>query len=230
MDRQLRFNVAAYTYKYKNLQVDFFDGTKFAFTTLNAGSLKVKGVEAEFEFAPHAIEGFQLRGSLNYNSAKYGNFAGAPCYSGQTPAAGCSIDPVSRRTLQDLSGVDTANAPRWTGSLGANYDVPISRNLKFGMTADGRYSSSYLGSFFGDPFSRQKRFVVLNASVRIATQDDKLELAVIGKNLTNRFYINGVFESANTGSGTGTAAARHADLTGFTNSPRTVQAQLTWRY
>ena len=230
LDRQLRFNVAAYSYKYKNLQVDFFDGTKFAFTTYNAGSLKVKGIEAEFEFAPHAIDGFQLRGSVNYNRAKYGNFAGAPCYSGQTPAAGCTIDPVSRRTTQDLSGTDTANAPRWTASLGANYDFPISNDLVFGVTADARYNSSYLASYFGDPFSRQKRFAVFNGSIRVSTADDKLELALIGKNLTNKFYINGVFEAANTGSGTGTAAARHADLVGFVNSPRTVQAQLTWRY
>lgn len=230
LDRQLRFNVAAYTYKYKNLQVDYFDGTKFAFTTYNAGSLKVKGIEAEFEFAPHAIDGFQLRGSLNYNRAKYGSIAGAPCYSGQTPAAGCTIDAVTRRTTQDLSGTDTANAPRWTASLGANYDFPISDDLVFGVTADARYNSSYLASYFGDPFSRQKRFALFNASLRVSTADEKLELALIGKNLTNKFYINGVFEAPNTGSGTGTANGRHADLAGFANSPRTVQAQLTWRY
>jgi hypothetical protein len=52
-------------------------------------------------------------------------------------------------------------------------------------------------------------------------------VALIGKNLTNKQYINGGVDAPLTGSGTGTANAVHADLMGFGALPRTVQISLT---
>ena len=44
-DRQLRLNLGVYSYKYTNLQLDFFRSDIFAFPTINAGSARTKGVE-----------------------------------------------------------------------------------------------------------------------------------------------------------------------------------------
>lgn len=247
MDRQLRFNVTAYTYKYTNLQLDFFRSDIFAFTTINAGSARTRGVEVDFEFAPRALDGFDVHGSVNYNKSRYGNAIGAPCYAGQTRAQGCNLvyvddgtangtarpfiagtDTVANR--QNLKGQSTANAPQWTATLGMNYDARLPGGLTLGMGVDARYSDSYLASAFGNPATRQGSYVNLDATLRLRTEDDRWELAVIGKNLTNRWYATGGTDAPNTGSGTGGTTGVIADQIGFANLPRTVMVQATFKY
>jgi len=183
----------------------------------------------EFQYAPRAIEGLNVTGSVNYNRARYGNSPNAPCYQGATPALGCTIVP-GLGPRQNLDGKPTANAPEWTASLGISYETPITDAFVFGISADARYSDDYLTSAFGHPFTRQDKYVNLDASVRVRTADDRWELAVIGKNLTNRFYATGGTDAPGTGSGTGTPGGLFADQIGFIALPRTVQLQLTWRY
>ncbi|WP_156680902.1 TonB-dependent receptor [Sphingomonas profundi] len=243
-DRQLRLNLGIYTYKFENLQLDFFNSPVFAFSTINAGSARSRGVELEFEYAPRTLEGLNLRGSLNYNRARYGDTIGpvtgtggtsivgpnAPCYTGQAPAAGCTILIPGARPTQNLKGLATANAPLWTASLGASYDFPLSDNLKLSLSTDARYSASYIPTAFGNPNTRQPKYINLDASVRIRTADDMLEFAAIGKNLTNRFYATGGTDAPSTGARTGTVTGLLADQIGFISLPRSVQLQVTVRY
>lgn len=230
-DNQLRFNVGLYTYKYSNLQVDFFNSPIFAFQTLTADA-RTKGVEVEFEYAPRSVDGLNLHGSINYNRARYTNFPLAPCYAGQTPGQGCNLAlaATGNFTRQNLSGTELSVAPEWTGTLGAGYDRPIGNGYKVGVSADARYSGSYLASGFGNPFSRQAKYVSLDASIRFGAEDDRWQLAVIGKNLTNRFYVTGVVDGPSTGGGTGTAAGLPADQLGFGTLPRTVLLQVSTRF
>jgi iron complex outermembrane recepter protein len=64
----------------------------------------------------------------------------------------------------------------------------------------------------------------------LITNDDKYEFAVVGKNLTNRFYVNGVVDGPETGSGTGTPEGIRADQLGFGNLPRTIQLQIVGKF
>ncbi|WP_334185650.1 TonB-dependent receptor [Novosphingobium sp.] len=226
LNRQLRFNVTAFNYKYKNLQVDFFNSPIFAFQTLTADA-RTKGVEAEFQFAPNGIPGFDLHGSVNYNKARYTDFPLAPCYAGQTPAAGCNLAGGSR---QDLSGQTLSVAPLWTGNLGVNYEMSVGSAMKLGLNVDAKYSGSYLASAFGNPLSRQGKYVTLDAGLRFGAEDDNWQLAVIGKNLTNRFYVTGVVDGPSTGSGTGTPGGIRADQLGFGTLPRTVMVEVTKKF
>lgn len=223
-DRQLRLNLTAFRYKYVDLQVDFFNSPIFAFQTLTADA-KTEGVELDFEFAPRAVRGLNIHGSLNYTKARYTSFAQAPCYAGQTLSEGCSA--LAR---QNLNGAPLAVAPKWTGSIGASYDADISDNLKFGINVDTRFSGSYLASGFGNPDSRQGSYMTLDAGIRFGAADDNWEVAVIGKNLTNKFYASGVVDGPSTGTASGLATGVHADQLGFGNLPRTVQVQLTKRF
>lgn len=231
-DRQLRLNLSAYTYKYRNLQVDFFNSPIFAFQTLTADA-RTKGIEAEFEYAPRALPGLDLHGSINYNRARYTNFPVAPCYAGETPSEGCDLEfnaAIGAFTRQNLSGKPLSVAPAWTGTLGASYDMPVGNSYTFGVSADARYSDHYLASGFGNPDSRQGSYVSLDASIRFGREDERWQVALIGKNLTNRFYVTGVVDGPSTGSGTGTAAGVHADQLGFANLPRTIQLQITTKF
>lgn len=240
-DNQLRFNIDLYTYKYTDLQVTYLDSASLSYNSINAGSVRSKGVEIEAEYAPRAMPELTLRGTVAYNKARYGNGI-APCYGGQSISAGCLPNLLAApRTLpsgqllagtpgQNLKGTPTSDAPLWTASLGATYDRGIGGNWKLGVSVDGRYSASYLPSAFGSPLSRQPKYINLDASVRLHTQNDKWELAVIAKNLTNQFVVTGVNDASGSGQGTGTNVTRLADQVGFVSLPRTVQVQLTWRY
>ncbi|WP_200844858.1 MULTISPECIES: TonB-dependent receptor [unclassified Novosphingobium] len=244
LDRQLRLNLTAYNYKYSNLQLDFFRSDIFAFSTINAGSARTKGIEFEFEIAPRALDGFNLRGSVNYNHARYGDAPGAPCWAGQTRGQGCNLvyvaatdssrafnpatDTVANR--QNLAGQPTAMAPNWTGNLGASYEARLNNGSKFNIGLDARYSGSYLASAFGNPFTKQNRYISLDGSISFTSPEDRWQLQIIGKNLTNRWYAVGGTDAPNTGSGTGTLSGVVADQIGFASLPRTVQAQVTFRY
>ncbi len=235
-DRQLRLNVGLYTYKYTNLQVTYLDSAALSYNSVNAGSVRTQGVEVEFEYAPRALDGFSLTGSVNYNKARYGAGSIAPCYGGQSLSNGCFPNLlVAAQTGragtpgQDLNGVPTSAAPLWTATLGAKYDRSVSEGLTAGFGVDSRYSSSYFASPFGSPLSLQKAYVNLDAQIHIRTADEQWELALLGKNLTNRFVLTGVTDAAGTGSGTGTNINRIADQAGFGSMPRTVALQLTWK-
>ncbi|QZP09912.1 TonB-dependent receptor [Caenibius sp. WL] len=243
-DRQLRLNLTGYNFKYSNLQLDFFRSDTFAFTTINAGSARTKGVELEFQFAPRALPGFDLHGSVNYNHARYGDAPGAPCWAGQTRSQGCNLvyvsatdasrpfNPVTDAAAnrQNLKGLPTANAPDWTGNLGVSYEALLENGAKFNFGVDARYSGSYLATAFGNPYTRQNRYVSLDASLSFTTADEHWQFQVIGKNLTNRWYAIGGVDTPNTGSGTGTNIGIVADQTGYASIPRTLQAQVTFRY
>ncbi|MFA7440185.1 MAG: TonB-dependent receptor [Sphingomonadaceae bacterium] len=231
-DQQLRLNLGAYTYKYIDLQVDFFNSAILAYETITADA-RTKGVELEFEYAPYMLEGLYLRGAINYNKARYTDFPMAPCYSGQTTAGGCNLlfnPALGGFSRQNLDGAPLSVAPKWTGSLGVSYETPVTSDLMAGFNIDTRYSSSYLVSGFAVPFSRQGKYALLDAGVRIGDSGDRWEFAIIGKNLTNKQYFSGVNDAPNTGSGTGTPGGIYADQMGYGSMPRTVMAQVTVRY
>lgn len=236
LDRQVRANVTFYTYEYNDLQVDFFRSDIFAFNTITADA-RTKGVEFAFEFAPNIARGLNLRANINYNDAHYTRFFG-PCYGGQHPSAGCTFgspdgDPVAPGATpgyQDLKGAKLSVAPEWTATFGASYDGSFGKNLMWGVSADSRYSDSYNPSAFNNPAAKRESYITLDASARIGTEDGRWQLAVIGKNLTDEFYVTGVVDGPSTGSGTGTAAGIQSDQLGFGNIGRTITFEVSTRF
>jgi len=228
LDNQLRLNLGLYTYAYRNLQIDFFNSPIFAFQTLTADA-RTKGVELEFEYAPRAVAGFNLHGSINYNRARYTSFPDAPCYAGQSQAEGCNV-LVGTAYRQDLKGQPLSVAPEWTGTIGFAYDMPLGSNLLFGLNADARYSDSYLASGFGNRDSRQGSYVTIDAGIRVGSEDERWQVALIGKNLTNRFYVTGAVDGPSTGGASGGTVAAHADQLGFGTLPRTVMLQVSTKF
>lgn len=228
-DRQLRFNTAAYHYVYKNFQIDFINSITFNFITTNAGSVKQDGIEAEFQYAPRGASNWQFRGSVNYNNSRYGQFI-APCYTGQTPALGCTLIAYSGTRAQDDGGRQLNTAPRWVGSLGVTYDTQVSDDWKLEVGVDARYSGSYLASSYLNPLSFQDQYANVDATLRLTRADSRIQFALIGKNLTNVFVVTGAQDSPSTGRGTGTPDGVPGDQRSFFAPPRTVAAQVTFRY
>jgi iron complex outermembrane receptor protein len=228
LDHTLRLALDAYSYKYTDLQIDFFDANKVMYITKNAASARVQGIEFEGEWAPPVAPGLVLRGSLAYNRARYKDFRGAPCWSGQKPVEGCTI--VNGREAQDLSGQQTGLAPKWSGSFEANYERRVTDELALGFSSNLRYSSAYLATPFGNPLAHQPSYVTLDAALRLKSANSRWELALIGKNLTDKYVAYSIADVPTTGGGTGTPGGFRSDLYAVPNLPRTIAVQATWKY
>ena len=238
-DNTLRFNATLYDYEYSDLQVDFLDAERITFITTNAAAATTRGVELEAEWAPPAAPGFVLRSAVAYSDAYNEQFAGAPCYGGQTPAEGCAVTmidhdgspatPLIARPLQDLTGTPTALAPKWTASVDASYETPIGKGLMFGVFGNVRYSDDYFFNFFVNPIARQESYALFDASLRFGREDGGWSVDLIGKNLTDKYYLTGGIDGS-PASGTGTPAGVHSDQVGMPGYPRTISVQFTARY
>lgn len=180
INNRLTLNAALYNYKFTGLQLTSFDAAAVAFSIRNAAAARTKGVEVDASFV--VDDKLTLRGAVGYNRARYLSFLGAPCYTAETEAQGCVGG------VQDLSGTSLVRAPKLNISGGATYDTPMTETMNLGLSVDGRYTSGYWMQENQNPLGYQNGFFLLNASVRLHHPDDRWELALIGKNLTNRYY------------------------------------------
>jgi outer membrane receptor protein involved in Fe transport len=236
-DGALRVNTAAYDYDYTNLQVNSLDNSSGVpvIRVNNAGAATVKGVESDFTWRPAGAPGLTIRGAANYNDAKYTDFL-ATCYIGQTIAEGCNllINPTTGRyTGQQLAGQRMVNAPKWTGSLGAAYTGQSGfKGIEWGMNVDGLYKSQYNPHPELHPGALQDGVVFLNAGVRVFRSDHRWELALVGRNLTEKYRVDVASNVPQTGISTRTGSALTgglADLSGNVNRGREIMLQLTVR-
>jgi outer membrane receptor protein involved in Fe transport len=242
-DRQITLNLTGYWYDYKGLQVSVFDTVARAFRLQNAAAARVRGLEAELRYKPNAVPGLSLHATGAFNNAKFRKYL-ADCYQGQTAALGCNQIVNSTTgvfTAQDLSGERLRKAPKFAATFGGYYETALSSALMLGLSVDGSYSGGYEFGTNYQPLAYQDAFTKLDATLRLFTQDNRWELAAIGRNLTNkRSLINGI-DRTGTGSGKGTTlpsctaagqtgCAALADIIGTPTLPRTVALQLTFRY
>lgn len=169
------FNLSFYHTKYKDLQVNIFDGT-LNFNVLNAAAATTQGVEADARIS--VSDNLVLSGAVAYLDFEYDNFTQGQCYFGQTPGVGgfCSY-----------TGLRGALTPKWSGNVNADYSQPIGDSLKLGLNLNVDFSSAYIASANLDPNTRQDGYAKLGARLSIASaNDNRWELALIGRNLNNK--------------------------------------------
>jgi outer membrane receptor protein involved in Fe transport len=228
-ERTLLLNVDAYHYRFSDLQVDFFNAQNFALITTNAGAAVSEGVEFQTQYLPPALTGVSLHGTFGYNLARYRRYIG-PCYAGQTQAMGCTIvgPAPDSAALQDLSGKPTADSPKWTAALGGEYARYLGAGLLLGCSIDVRFSSRYSVSPFAQPLDVQSSYANLDAALRLETSNHHWQLALIGRNLTDRFVVTYASDAPSTGSAAGGTTGRLADQFALFAPARTVEIQLTY--
>ena len=262
LDHQLRLNLDAFDYLYSNLQVDFFNTPTFNYITLNAASARTYGVEFETEFAPKAIPGLTLHAEGAYDDSHYDKFE-APCSpAGITYEQGCNalrvVNPNDSYffspncgggvygatcNFMNVSGRQTALAPKWTAVIGGDYSRPVSGALKMGLAANMRVSSGYVANAFPSTVAEQVDFqpayTTFDAVLTLGSIDDRWTLALIGKNLTNTFIETGTQGLPSSGAGTGCRAGSGdpacssiiiSDQGAIVENPRTVAIQLNVKY
>jgi outer membrane receptor protein involved in Fe transport len=182
LNNTLRLTGAIYSYKLSNLQVSNFLSNPPSQQTTNAGASRTKG--AELELTWRAATALTLSGGAAYTHARYISFDDTlSCYGGQTAATGCKPNG-----LQNLSGAPLVRAPDWSLNGAFSYEHSLSDALKIQVDGSVRYTSSYFTAENDSPFSLQHGYASTDLAIRLSSQDDSRQLALIGKNLTNYRY------------------------------------------
>ncbi|SEH11189.1 Outer membrane receptor proteins, mostly Fe transport [Sphingopyxis sp. YR583] len=213
--RNVAFNLSLYRTDYKDLQVNIFDGT-LNFNVRNAAEARTQGVEADFRAA--LAQGLTISGAVAYLDFKFSNFTDGQCYYLQTPGA---------NGFCDYSGKRNALSPKWSGNLNLDYTTPVTTNMKVAFNVNADFSSSYIASANLDPRTHQDGYVKLGARLALAQVDDRWEVALIGRNLTNQRILQTASSMP-----LATTITRNAGnaYNGIVDRPRTIAVQLTGRF
>ncbi|MBN8805080.1 MAG: TonB-dependent receptor [Sphingopyxis terrae] len=213
--RDVAFNLSFYRTKYKDLQVNIFDGT-LNFNVRNAAAARTQGIEADFRAA--LAEGLTISGAIAYLDFKFTNFTDGQCYYLQTPGPG---------GFCDYSGKRNALTPKWSGNLNVDYWTPVGSDLKLSFNVNADFSSSYIAAANLDPRTYQGSYAKLGARVALGQIDNRWEVALIGRNLTDQRILQ--TGSAMPLATTITGGAGNA-YNGIVDRPRTIAVQVTGRF
>lgn len=178
--RSIRFDLIAYRYTFDDLQLTSFEPTLIAYFIKNAGKSRTTGVEGSIAWQASPELGLHASGS--YNRARYISFPNAQCHLKIVGTPACA------NGFYDRSGQRLPRAPKWTFNVGGTYERELGSRLKLGLSAEAIYTGAFLTDEQGSPDGFVDDFWRLNAAVRIGDVDDRWELALIGRNLTDEYY------------------------------------------
>ena len=189
LDRALSLNLAAFINEYKDFQAQVYDpalnGGLGAFRTGNANSLSTRGVEIEARVRP--LDQLRLTGGVTYLDTEYGDYQIA-CFFGQTAAEGCNLPGPSF----NADGLPLVGASKWTTTLAADFQQPVSNDLKVFLNADWRYRSQFTYAI-GNPNAVQPGYSLVNAAFGIGDVADRIRVSVFVRNLFDKQYASTIF-------------------------------------
>lgn len=207
MDNRLRLSAAAFAYDFTNLQVSVFNPERIAYIVSNAGKLRQHGAELEANFRANSM--LTLHGAVAWVHNRFHNYVGQ-CFgytfpagtvrATATPPAPCTFVNTTSLTLQyDYEGRPPARSPEWSGNSGFEFTAPLG-SRKLTLTGDAFYSGGYYAADTLQSNSYQRATWRLNSGITYARSDDRWSIGLIGRNLTNKYYL--IYATARTG-GTG---------------------------
>ena len=180
LGRRLTTNVTVFTSTYKDLQesTTIIDGSGLNQSVIaNVGKARSRGVEMEVGLRP--VPGLSLFANVSYLDAKYLEYPNAPCTQLQIVTQGASC-------TQDLAGKRKAYAPEWSGSVNGSYEFALTSDLVMKLGSWLYFSSGYYQQASIDPLFYQPSYGKLDLRAAIGSADERWELAVIGKNVTDK--------------------------------------------
>jgi outer membrane receptor protein involved in Fe transport len=178
LDRRLTFNTALFRSDYKNLQestiVISTAGTIISLVQ-NAASSRSQGIEMSAQY--RANDWLTLNADVAYLDAKYRSY----------PAGACTVlgNFQSTTCTQNLSGKRRPYAPEWSGNVGVTAAVPFG-DYQLRIAPSLYFSSKFFESATADPLLQQDGFAKVDLQIAFGPQDERWQIALIGKNLTDK--------------------------------------------
>ena len=181
-DRKVRFNLTAYLFNTKDLQLTAVGGAQNFTSLLNADKVKGKGIEAELEARP--VRGLSLTAGLSYNDTEIDdeNLFVQGC--GSVPA--CTVIDPPRPTgpagFFSIDGNALPQAPKWTINWTAGYEHPVGPGSVYVFTDWYHRSNINFLLYEAVEFSDDK---LLEGGLRIGYKTDRYDVAGFVRNITN---------------------------------------------
>jgi iron complex outermembrane receptor protein len=172
LDRMLQINAAAFTTKYKGIQLNFQQGVSP--TIQNAGDARIKGFEIEALAAPGG--GFTVQASLGHIDAYYTDVLGP---------AQVAPNPFQ---LGVNAGSRLPKAPKWKINISPRFETAVGEG-SIVMLADWTHSTGLRNDTEGTILLLRPSTDIVNASVTYKAPGGNWELTVGGTNLTNERYL-----------------------------------------
>ena len=189
-DRRVRLNLSAFQTNYRDMQLAqiYFIGTVQGNTIINAANSRIRGFEAELTIAPN--DAITLNGSLAYLDAKYRDF--------DFLLPDNDANPATPPPVLDLSGQRLQNAPKWSASMGMNYDFPVADEITGRFSINYTYTAEKLYTSIIDVArSRIQPQHLVNGNIDFKVSD-KYTVGFWVTNLLDNRYINSVFDAPGT--------------------------------
>jgi len=196
-DHTLRANIDGYFANYRDIQLallscNFLNPPPLAGVALpcalpfNAGNAHIKGIELELE--EHPLPGLQIDASGSYLDFNYTTLSSFP-------------------TGVTLS-MTTPFTPKWQGSVGIQYHIPIGGYGSFTPRLDANSRSQIYTDSVNGPLNRIGGYTIYNARFTWQPQKENWQVALEGLNIGGKVYFLNIFDltGAGGGSATGTPA------------------------
>ena len=179
LDNRLEYSVAIFRTSFTALQQSVFQN--LAFVVSNVGKARSQGVELDLTARP--ADGLELGFAGSYLDAKFVDFPGAACSSGQN--AGLQSGCVGG--FQDLSGTPTQYASKWTGTFRVDYARPVgSGDYQVAAGASVFARSRYNAGAYNDPRMEQGAFAQIDAHLDFGPTDNRWRMSLFGRNLGDK--------------------------------------------
>ena len=173
LDRHLRINASTFYYDYRDLQVFIFDlsGPVPVQRKLNAGNARIYGLEAEITAKP--VRNLELFSAVTLMNSKYKTFTGL--------------------TGASYAGNRLVNAPNFAGAAGIRLTVPLKDDSEIRANVEGTYTSSIFLYPDNAALTKVNGYGQLNGRLAWSAPGGRYEVALWGKNLTDKSYVTAIF-------------------------------------
>ena len=171
LDRLLQVNVAAFYYKYNNIQVSRFEQNNIFI--YNGAGAEIYGVDLDLQL--HPTRELTIDGGVSVLHDRFTSFPDADRYT-PNPLGG------SIRSTVSAKGNRLPITPDATFNLNAHYDHATQSGI-WSVDVGGYYNSGFYGQ--PDNVLKQGKYALLDGSIGWKTSDKRYGVRLWGKNLTN---------------------------------------------
>ena len=174
---KLVLNLAGYYAKYKNFQANNPDVVAGVLVTrfTNAGTISTRGGELDLLFRP--VDDLSISGGLAYTDAQVDRF--------RVPTNGVVTGVIP-------SGTTLGYAPKWKGSLAADYRLRTGGAFDFGVGGDVAYQSKQLSQFDASAAVRDAttigRYALVNLAASVIDAGDRFKLTAQVRNVFDESF------------------------------------------
>jgi outer membrane receptor protein involved in Fe transport len=223
LDGKLQVNMAVYHQIFTDYQLNTFTGISFVVTSVP--EVQADGVELDVNWFTD-IDGLSFNGGLAYNNTRYGKDLGD--YA--TPGTFLYENP----NLFLLPGENLTSAPTWTLTGGVTYEFPVMGGGWTGLVhMDARSVNNQRTGSNLDPFKTQEAYVLVNARLGLATEDETFAIELWAKNLFDERYYQISFDAPLQGDSPtafNRAPTTFSQIGAFLGEPRTLGITLKTRF